>query len=117
MTSNGYQGACDPSGGLFQGECYPYSQSQIDSFPDIQINLNGVLLEIQGSDYIVDDGTGDGNYCLGVVNTGPGGLLIIGDVVMQEYYVIFDKVNKQLGWAKANIANCIGESTPYEMYW
>lgn len=115
--SSSLPGACDPSGGLFQGQCFPYTQTEIDSFPDIQINLNGVVLEIQGADYIVDDGTGDGNYCLGVVNTGNGGLLIIGDVVMQEYYVIFDKVNKQLGWAKANIANCIGESTPYEMYW
>jgi hypothetical protein len=73
--------------------------------------FNGVTLVVDGADYIVNNGTASW-YCLGVLNTGPVGNLIVGDVLMQNYYVIFDRQNKRIGWAQPQIQNCIGLDDP-----
>ena len=46
------------------------------------------------------------HYCLGIRPTGPGGFLIIGDTIMERFYVIFDNVHNQIGWAPVNKKNC-----------
>ena len=65
-------------------------------------------MSIDAEDYIVNNGSG--LYCLGFLNTGVDGNLIVGDVLMQNYYVSFDKGNYQIGWATPNLDNCVGES-------
>ena len=47
-----------------------------------------------------------GKRCLGIINTGPDGFLIIGDVVMENYYIVYDVGNSRVGWAAVNKDNC-----------
>ena len=69
---------------------------------------------MDGPDYIVANSTAttDAYYCLGVLDTGAKGNFIVGDVLMQNYYVAFDMANKRIGWAPVNEANCIGSDAP-----
>lgn len=36
---------------------------------------------------------------LGISNTGANGLQIVGDTLMENYYVVFDQKNTRIGWA------------------
>lgn len=96
---------CDGSKTFFDGFCYSLSNAQLNQFPPIQLNINGVLLNMTATDYILQETT-KGVYCLGIMNTGRGGLNIIGDTVLQNYYTLFDNVQYRLGWAPVNAANC-----------
>lgn len=106
------QGVCD--GSLLAGSCYQYSSSDRSSFPEIELILNDVTLVMEGPDYIVANSTDPNGayYCMGVLDTGVNGNFIVGDVLMQNYYVAFDKQNKQIGWAAPQMANCIGSTSP-----
>jgi len=106
------QGVCD--GGLQSGTCYQYSEADRQQFPTIDFKLNDVTLSMDGPDYIVANSTATSNayYCLGVLDTGAKGNFIVGDVLMQNYYVAFDMANKRIGWAPVNEANCIGSDSP-----
>jgi hypothetical protein len=76
----------------------------VGSFPTVSVVLDGATLEITGEDYLVK--MIDGTRCYGIANSGPKNLLIIGDVIMQKYYTLFDNVNGRLGWAPVNAAAC-----------
>eukprot|EP00012_Vannella_robusta_P005916 CAMPEP_0206194798 /NCGR_PEP_ID=MMETSP0166-20121206/7433_1 /ASSEMBLY_ACC=CAM_ASM_000260 /TAXON_ID=95228 /ORGANISM="Vannella robusta, Strain DIVA3 518/3/11/1/6" /LENGTH=417 /DNA_ID=CAMNT_0053611883 /DNA_START=88 /DNA_END=1341 /DNA_ORIENTATION=+ len=105
-------GICD--GSLLSGTCYQYTQAERESFPQIELKLNDVTLVMNGPDYIVANSTDTTGayYCMGVLNTGHGGNFIVGDVLMQNYYVVFDKQNKRIGWADPQMDNCIGSDSP-----
>jgi len=66
--------------------------------------LEGATLEVTGEDYLVK--LTDGSRCFGIADSGPRNLLIIGDVIMQKYYTLFDNVNRRLGWAPVNADVC-----------
>jgi len=98
-------GVCG-SPSLFTGTCYKYTQAQISQLPAIEVTLNkGINLNIPASFYLVNNQTSP-YYCFGVSNTGVGGLNIIGDLIMQGYYTVFDVGNQQMGWAPVNGENC-----------
>lgn len=81
------------------------------------MTFSNVTLTMTGTDYIVANSTdSNAQYCMGVLNTGAGGNFIVGDVLMQNYYVLFDRENKQIGWATPQIDNCIGLDEPI-YYW
>ena len=44
-------------------------------------------------------------YCLGIRNGGSTGF-IIGDTTMRNYYVVFDKAQRRIGWGKVNKETC-----------
>jgi hypothetical protein len=48
----------------------------------------------------------EGVYCLGIRNTGSGGMLIIGDTTMEDYLVVFDREQNRIGWAPVNTKTC-----------
>jgi len=97
---------CKTKKSFFDGYCYPLTQQQIDEFPSIELNIDGVPLIMSGEDYLLEEQPGSNNYCLAILNTGPGGFIIIGDTVMQNYYTLFDVTNQRLGWATVNSGNC-----------
>jgi len=102
---------------LFTGECYNYNQSDIALFPNISLELKGATLTMTGFQYLITNGTNSDLYCLGISSTGIDGLSIIGDVVMQGYYVVFDGIHQRLGWAPVNAETCMRESGTATSIW
>ena len=97
-------GICDVSSSntLFDNACFSFSQAQLSAFPNITLSVVGINLVMQPKDYLLlNYGVNGqpGQYCLGISPTGQQGLFIIGDTMMQNYYVIFDQTNQQIGWA------------------
>eukprot|EP00163_Fabomonas_tropica_P003162 TRINITY_DN12634_c0_g1_i1.p1 TRINITY_DN12634_c0_g1~~TRINITY_DN12634_c0_g1_i1.p1 ORF type:complete len:454 (+),score=114.32 TRINITY_DN12634_c0_g1_i1:59-1420(+) len=110
-SSSSLHGVCDvPSGSkdLFSGGCFTFTEAQKAAFPNITLNLQGANLTLSGDDYLVDHPT-KSETCYGISNTGST-FNIIGDAVMQNYYVIFDRDNSRLGWAPVNKEACLGNS-------
>jgi len=80
--------------------------SSVSSFPDIQFTFAGMpgqnnfTLAVPPSSYLMKHGPA---YCLAIQSVfGVGNVL--GDVFMENYYVVFDKQNLRLGFGKQ--ANC-----------
>jgi len=98
-SSVNLHGICDASTGqtLFDKYCYTMLSSQISQYPNIEILLNGATLSIPNTQYLYLE-TG-GFYCLGVDQSPSGSGVILGDVVMQGFHVIFDKTNLRVGFA------------------
>jgi len=101
-------GVCNaaPGHSLFDGYCFNMSTTMITTFPKIQIVLAGVTLNIDGFDYLVPNITDPGCVAWGFQDGGVGSITIHGDVAMKGMYTVFDKANKQLGFADANIEAC-----------
>jgi len=103
-SSVSLHGICDVSSSqtLFDGYCYDFTSAQVAQFPNITIAVTGINLVINPVNYILlNYGVNykPGQSCLGVANTGPQGLMIVGDTLMMNYYVVFDQTNQQIGWA------------------
>jgi len=101
----------DSSKTLFDGVCYSMTPQDVQQFPNITLVVRNVNLTMTGTDYVLQ-GFGtipyqpNGKYCLGISPTGTGGLFIIGDTLLQNYYSVYDRVNKQIGWAPVNRQAC-----------
>eukprot|EP01126_Amoeba_proteus_P012892 TRINITY_DN1535_c0_g1_i4.p1 TRINITY_DN1535_c0_g1~~TRINITY_DN1535_c0_g1_i4.p1 ORF type:complete len:446 (-),score=86.50 TRINITY_DN1535_c0_g1_i4:108-1445(-) len=94
---------------LFNGKCYPLTSKQVAAYPNITLEFPGAKISMAPSTYLNLYDTQSPNplyYCLGIRNTGPGGITIIGDTSMAAYYVIFDNVNNRIGWANVNLKTC-----------
>ena len=81
-------------------------------FPDLQFQMdNDLVLKMTGKDYLLAGDVravkqGDASLvCLAVRRTGEQ-FLIIGDTLMRNYYLAFDRTHNQIGWAPVNKANC-----------
>ncbi len=65
---------CDvaSSATLFDEQCFDFTDEQIAAFPSLQFAFDGGLtLTMQGRDYLnLNAPHADGNYCLGIRNTG-----------------------------------------------
>lgn len=97
-------GVCPNATNLFSGACYNYTAADLKKFPNLELVFKGVTLKMGPSNYLLPNI--HGQYCFAIDNSGPDGLLIIGDTVMSNYYAVFDRANKRLGWAPANAARC-----------
>jgi len=91
---------------LFNGVCFSMTFNQILAFPTFEIVLKGVSVKIGGQNYLVENVEKPGQYCYGIQDGGPQSLTILGDVLMKNYYTIFDSVNFQIGFAIANPKAC-----------
>jgi len=97
-TKNPLVGVCNvPTGqGLFDGKCWNLTNAEVEAFPPLTLNLQGTKgLTISPYDYLWQ-GTGvPGEYCLGIQSDDTDLPLIIGDVFIQAFHVVFDR-NKDL---------------------
>ncbi len=103
-SSVNLHGICDVSSSqtLFDGFCYDFTSAQVAQFPNITISVTGLNLVMNPTNYILlNYGVNfkPGQSCLGIDNTGPQGLQIVGDTLLENYYTVFDQTNQQIGWA------------------
>ena len=101
-------GVCNTTKTIFDGTCYDYTPEQIALFPNMTLELNGVSLHMQPRNYLLrgEPSKAADVFCLGIRDTGRGGLLIIGDSTMENYYMVMDRENRKIGWAPVNRTNC-----------
>eukprot|EP00948_MAST-09A_sp_MAST-9A-sp1_P000806 g806.t1 len=87
---------------LFAGKCAPVDASE---WPTITMQLDGIALNLAPEHYLVpEEGAAEGTYCLGILNTGRGleSMFIIGDTIMSQYYIVYDRKASRVGWATAS---------------
>jgi hypothetical protein len=92
---------------LFGGKCAETDASQ---WPTISIVLDGATLSLPPAAYLLPAAQGvtlgtalaDATMCLGIINTGrgPSAMFILGDTVLSQYYVVYDRRQSRVGWAK-----------------
>jgi len=96
-TTHPLVGVCNVTtgNGLFDGKCFNLTNEQVSDFPPLTLVLQGTKgLTISPFDYLWQ-GTGvPGEYCLGI-QAMDGLPVIIGDVFIQAFHVVFDR-NKDL---------------------
>lgn len=96
---------CD---GLWQNQCFTLSSEQIDNYPPLIFQLDGAVLEMSSRDYLLLGSPlaqSSGQYCLGVRNGGRTGF-IIGATTMRNYYLVFNREERRIGWGKVHKGNC-----------
>jgi hypothetical protein len=100
-TENPLVGVCNVTTGqgLFDGKCVNLTQDQVAAFPVLTLKLKGTLgLNITGFDYLFQ-GTGvPGEYCLGIKDLDQTIPVIIGDIFLQAFHVVFDRQKDLLGF-------------------
>jgi len=108
MCANAGLAKCDD---LWQNKCFALTDAEVDAYPPLSLELNGVSLEMTSRDYLLLGSplaSSAGQYCLGIRNGGSAGGsgFIIGDTTMRHYYLVFDLAQKRIGWGKVNKQNC-----------
>ena len=96
---------------LWANDCVSLSDTQVDAYPPLALNLDGLALNMSSRDYLLLGSplaTSAGQYCLGIRNGGSAGGsgFIIGDTTMRHYYLVFDLERKRIGWGNVNEAGC-----------
>jgi len=105
MCSNSSLAHC---AGLWSNDCFEMSNSEVEQFPPLRLQLDGVELEMSSREYLLQGSplaASAGQYCLGIRNGGRAGF-IIGATTMKNYYVVFDKKQQRIGWGKVNKGTC-----------
>ena len=96
---------------LWQNECVELTMKDVEAYPNLTLNLDGLDLEMTSKDYLLLGSPlakkGD-QYCLGIRDGGSAGGsgFIIGDTTMRNYYLVFDLAGKRIGWGKVNKDTC-----------
>jgi len=91
---------------FFVNQCIEQSKiGDLSDYPPIIISVQGfnnsiIDLPIPASSYLILE---QGYYCFGVEETTSVGI-VLGDVFMENYYIVFDRQNLQLGFA--NVGSC-----------
>lgn len=89
------------------GLCFPMTEAQRAQYPPLTLTFDpNTRVTMSYKEYIIEFTPGSGQWCLGVINTGPNGFTIIGDTTMAPYTMLYDREKNRLGFAKVNSANC-----------
>jgi len=114
VTLNGFCNAASGQG-IFNGYCYSMTSAQISQYPSIQIYFKGITgamtVTPQMYLYALVSG-GNTYYCGGIGNGGSFGT-ILGDVFMQGWHVVFDRVNNQIGFGATSTCPTTGVHTSH----
>lgn len=86
--------------------CHSLTDDEVAAYPNINFQLdNGLVLEMTPRDYLLKHSpaaSSPDQYCFGISNG--GNFFIIGDSLMQNYYLVFG--DAQVGWGKVNKKTC-----------
>merc|ERR1712232_181500 len=96
---------------LWNNVCMHLSQKEIDAYPTIKMELDGVTLEMHGTDYLLlgsPVATSSDQHCIGIRDGGKNSLggFLIGDTTMRNYYVVHDIGHKLIGWGNVSKNMC-----------
>eukprot|EP01111_Echinosteliopsis_oligospora_P006027 TRINITY_DN1995_c0_g1_i1.p1 TRINITY_DN1995_c0_g1~~TRINITY_DN1995_c0_g1_i1.p1 ORF type:complete len:413 (-),score=127.06 TRINITY_DN1995_c0_g1_i1:8-1246(-) len=85
---------------MFDGYCFPMTDDQVALYPNISTTLKGISpLVMQPQDYLWEGAGEAGVWCFGIQEIEGGGVpVILGDVILQNYHVAFDRDKKKVGW-------------------
>ena len=92
---------------LFSGQSAVLTDDEVGNFPSIHFTVGDMsgsgnfTVSVRGSSYLMAAGNPTHEmapYTLGIAGV-PSIGLILGDVVMQDYYIAFDRAGKRLGFA------------------
>merc|ERR1712032_792183 len=93
---------------LWSGKCFSMSETQVNMYPPLSFELDGVTVEMTSRDYLMQASPlaeSADEYCLAITNGGRTGF-IIGATTMRNYYLVFDKEQSRVGWGKVNPQTC-----------
>jgi len=100
--TNNMPGICGnpPNGSqLLAGDCIQLSNEQLAIFPNLTIYLYEILpLTIYPTDYLWQGAGQPGYYCLGIYQMSDTFPIILGDVFMQRFHVVFDRNEDVVGF-------------------
>jgi len=97
---------------LLNGNCVSLTGSEIAAYPTVEFYFQSINnpFTITYEDYILPNG--GNSYCLGVVEGSSGDGTILGDVFMQNFHVVFDRVNSQIGFGDNSTCPTPSSSDP-----
>jgi hypothetical protein len=101
---------CEEDSWFQSGMCVSLSRTDLERLPPLTITLtNGVGLTLAPTDYMLEYRRGSKIYrCIGIMGMdGIGGMVVLGNTLMQKYVTVYDRANQQLGFAEA-APNCGG---------
>ncbi|KXS13474.1 acid protease [Gonapodya prolifera JEL478] len=102
-------GATPVSGSLGSGSSlansgiYTVDCNVAASMPDLKITFENVLLTVEGVDLVLADGSSGRTVCYLTIQDGGtdlGNMWIFGDVLLRNYYTVFNRGNDTVGFAQ-----------------
>jgi hypothetical protein len=89
---------------LLAGQCVNLTQQQVRSYPPMSFTIAGASphnadfdLHMTSADYLMPTGVGN-LFCFGIAGV-PSIGVILGDIIMANYYIAFDRANSRVGFA------------------
>lgn len=99
---------CGSDSWFQSGMCVSLSEADLRRLPSLTLTVGGTLqLELRARDYMVRYARGGRTYrCVGIMGMdGLGGLVVLGNTLMQRYVTVYDRRRGRLGFAEA-ARNC-----------
>jgi len=106
-------GLCNPAPSdgstiLDGGLCYTMSDSQVNAYPSLTVDFgSGIVMTVSPQKYLFPFNDNGVTYrCMGLANLTNDGEMILGDVFMQNWHVVFDRQHSQIGFGP--VSSCPG---------
>jgi Eukaryotic aspartyl protease len=99
---------CGEDSWFQSGMCVSLSAADLSRLPPLTFRLdNDVGLTLAPTDYMLEYRRGTRTYrCVGLMGMdGIGGMVVLGNTLMQKYVTVYDRANSRLGFAEA-APNC-----------
>lgn len=99
---------CGEDSWFQSGMCVSLTDEDMRELPTLTLSLeSGVNLELRPEDYMLQYRRGPKTYrCVGIMGMdGLGGMVVLGNTMMQRYVTIYDRINGRVGFAEA-APNC-----------
>lgn len=95
---------CGEDSWFQSGMCVSLSEEDMKNLPTLTFNLEaGLNLYLRPEDYMLEYRRGSKSYrCVGIMGMdGLGGMVVLGNTMMQRYVTVYDRQNGRVGFAEA----------------